>query len=242
MPAAGTATMNLWQKLAEVSGKLGAIAKDGEAPAVMGGFKFISHGAVMGHLRQQLAERQVAILESLDIVSDESVTMVTAKGERSARRIVVKLLVEFVNGENPEERHQVTWFGEGLDTTDKALQKAATSAQKYVLMKTFLVSDKDDPDGAEPAGEMTGNGSHARPAAPPGPATITVPTGEEVADLIRLAGILPRPIDVNWVDEQLTKYPASAVRKTLLVAHERQCGATCEHVTGQAPLPVGATA
>lgn len=237
MPATITSSpRNLWQKLAEVSGKLGAIAKDGEAPAAMGGFKFISHGAVMGHLRQQLAERHVAVLESLELISDESVTMHTKNGERQGRRVVVKLTCEFVNGENPEERHSVSWFGEGLDLTDKALQKAATSAQKYVLMKTFLVSDKDDPDGAEAPGEMTGSG-HARAAAPP-PARSApeVPTGEEVAALIRLAGVLPRPIDVNWIDEQLAKYSYDQVRRALLVAHDKQCGAGCAHVTEQTSL------
>ena len=41
------------------------------------------------------------------------------------------------------------WTGESLDTQDKGITKAATSAEKYFLMKTFVISTgdaKDDPD------------------------------------------------------------------------------------------------
>ena len=38
-------------------------------------------------------------------------------------------------------------FGQGRDTSDKAAQKAATSAFKYLLMPALMISDsKDDPD------------------------------------------------------------------------------------------------
>lgn len=37
-------------------------------------------------------------------------------------------------------------IGEGMDTGDKAIYKAITGAQKYVLMKTFLIPTGDDPE------------------------------------------------------------------------------------------------
>lgn len=161
-----TETRNLYQKLAAISGELGAITKDSQAPQEMGGFRFMSHAALMGHLREKLAEQQVAILESLELVSDDVVTMKTQQGERTNRRIVVKLTAEFVNAEKPDDRHSVTWFGEGIDRSDKALQKAGTSAEKYMLSKTFKVSDKDDPD-SDSSGEITT--PRERPKAKPVP-------------------------------------------------------------------------
>src|SRR5262245_57857627 len=104
----GQGTMSgetLYSKLARISGELGAIQKDGRAPESMGGFSCISHGAVMAHLRGELSKAQVAVLESLDVISDEPFVMHTHKGDKDARRIVVKLTVTFVNGESPEERH-----------------------------------------------------------------------------------------------------------------------------------------
>lgn len=155
----GTANrpLNLYQKLAAISGELGAISKDARAPEVMGGYAFTSHAALMGHLRQRLADRNVLVFESLFVVADEAVTIVTRSGERPARRVRVRLVVDFVDGDDPEQRQSVEWPGEALDTGDKATQKAGTSAEKYLLMKTFKVSDRDDPDAAD-TGELSGQG------------------------------------------------------------------------------------
>lgn len=50
------------------------------------------------------------------------------------------------------ETHECRWFGEAQNTNskggidDKALAKAATTAQKYFLMRTFNISTEDDED------------------------------------------------------------------------------------------------
>jgi hypothetical protein len=44
----------------------------------------------------------------------------------------------------------VEWAGSGSDKGDKGLYKAMTGAEKYVLLKTFLVPTGDDPEAEEP--------------------------------------------------------------------------------------------
>ena len=46
-----------------------------------------------------------------------------------------------------------TYWGEGQDKGDKGLYKAYTGAEKYFLMKTFLIATGDDPEGDTTADE-----------------------------------------------------------------------------------------
>jgi hypothetical protein len=70
-----------------------------------------------------------------------------------------------------------------------------------------------------------------------------VPTGDDLAELYGLAGALPRsPKEAAWVDEQLGQYSYRAVRAAIRRKHASECGENCDHVTGQAALPVGGAA
>lgn len=231
-PTTATAPRNLFQKLAVISGELGAITKDSQAPQAMGGFKFMSHGALMGHLREKLAQHQVVILENLDLVSDEVVMMKTSEGERANRRIVVRLTAEFVNGESPDERYTASWYGEGLDTRDKALQKAGTSAEKYLLSKTFKVSDKDDPD-AEAADEVAASSVRSAPpptgargsgtpppSAPPMPAL----TLDQRGELAALNEALPEDLRLTDAQKRELAREGFEAMKEALLARQQEAG------------------
>lgn len=58
----------------------------------------------------------------------------------------VKTIYRFVNIEKPEEFIDITTYGDGIDTGDKAPGKATTYADKYALMKAYKISTGDDPD------------------------------------------------------------------------------------------------
>jgi|SRR5215470_5374698 len=59
--------------------------------------------------------------------------------------VTVKIQITFVDAESGEQ-FTVEFYGDGTDPGDKAIYKALTGAQKYALMKTFLVSTGDDPE------------------------------------------------------------------------------------------------
>lgn len=64
------------------------------------------------------------------------------------------------------------WTGEALDYGDKATNKAATSAQKYYLMRQFNISEKgEDPDADSPdKGTVNGPKPQVTPKPAPKPA------------------------------------------------------------------------
>lgn len=44
----------------------------------------------------------------------------------------------------------VKFFGQGIDSGDKGIYKATTGANKYFLMKTFMIPTGDDPEDEKP--------------------------------------------------------------------------------------------
>lgn len=58
----------------------------------------------------------------------------------------LKTVYRFINMDNPSEFIDITTYGDGLDTGDKAPGKAMTYADKYALMKAYKLSTGDDPD------------------------------------------------------------------------------------------------
>lgn len=58
----------------------------------------------------------------------------------------IETTYRFVNIDNPSEFIEITVYGDGLDTGDKAPGKAMTYADKYALMKAYKLSTGDDPD------------------------------------------------------------------------------------------------
>ena len=58
----------------------------------------------------------------------------------------VETTYRFVNIDNVSEYIDITAYGDGIDTGDKAPGKATTYADKYALMKAYKISTGDDPD------------------------------------------------------------------------------------------------
>jgi len=74
------------------------------------------------------------------------------RGNKESFLITVKLQVTFVDADSGECFTSI-FYGDGSDPDDKGVYKAITGAQKYALMKTFMVETGDDPerDDAAPA-------------------------------------------------------------------------------------------
>lgn len=64
---------------------------------------------------------------------------------QEGKKTVVKFEFTFSDTETGEQK-VCLWQGEALDTQDKGISKATTSAVKYFLLKTFLISTGDEPD------------------------------------------------------------------------------------------------
>jgi len=134
---------NLYQRINAVRRALGGtISKNGQAPQVMGGFTFVTWDDVGARVGTLLAENGIVTLPSMtacEVVQAGS----TATG-KPIYRATVTLVYEFVNADEPSERTTMTWVGSGDDSGDKAIQKAATSGSKYLLLKLFMLGGADD--------------------------------------------------------------------------------------------------
>ena len=142
-PAIGTDArgLNLYQKLAKILGEVGPVAKEGRNQEQ--GYAFIEQGQILAEIKNKLSRYGVVIVPELQDVKEERYK--NARGN-TVTRVVVDIVFDMINADNPDDHRPVKWRGESIDSSDKATQKAVTSATKYFLAKQFMISDKEDAD------------------------------------------------------------------------------------------------
>lgn len=123
---------NLFQRILGVMSDLSHISK-GDLK-VNGQYTFVSHDAVAAKVHPMLVKHGICVVPTvLDYTQD-------------ANRTSVKLSVNFINADDPQEVFNVQYFGYGIDNGDKGPGKAISYAFKYALLKTFCLETGDDPD------------------------------------------------------------------------------------------------
>lgn len=135
-------TENLHAKLARVMGEMSNIPKRGTNTHF--NYKFATAEDVAEAVRDRLAKEGIAFYAS--IVGKQLMTIERiAKGGEIVRsqRWVVDFQFTFASG---NEREVCTWTAEADAADDKGINKCATAAEKYFLLKTFIVSTGDEPD------------------------------------------------------------------------------------------------
>lgn len=75
------------------------------------------------------------------------------KTESNQLMMRIETIYRFVNVDNPNEFIDITTYGDGVDSQDKAPGKAMTYADKYALLKAYKIETGDDPD-KEASGEL----------------------------------------------------------------------------------------
>lgn len=201
--------LNLYQKLAAITGDVGAIAKDGNNSQQ--NFKFIEYAAVAGRLRELFAKYGVVIVPRM---------VQQSKQLRSVNGKAVSVLIDFtytvVNADSPDDKFTVTWTGEAIDYGDKATNKAATSALKYYLMRQLNISEKgDDPDAESP--------QVVAPAAPrrqPAPKKSSTPDDAAAAKVVFPQG----EVAYAKKTEKPTRLPASDDQLSAIAAQFAKMG------------------
>ena len=106
-------------------------------------YSYATESDVAEKVREVLADQQVIMLP--DVVEHSTREHVNRKGN-TEYIATVKVKFTFIDGETGEEL-SIHSAGEGQDAGDKAVYKAITGAQKYALMKAFMIPTGDDPEG-----------------------------------------------------------------------------------------------
>jgi len=131
----------LVSKLAEVMKRVRYIQKTGVNDFHR--YKYATEADVNEHVREVLAELNVVMIPN--VVSHSVREHINAKG-KTEYIVTVGVDFTFFDGETGETITFRT-YGEGQDAGDKGTYKAVTGAQKYALMKAFMIPTGDDPEG-----------------------------------------------------------------------------------------------
>jgi hypothetical protein len=129
----------LIKKLAEIMKEVKYIQKTGKNK--FHGYTYCKESDVSEKIREELAKRSVMMVPS--VISHEHREHINARGKTE---YIARVLMSFtfMDGDTGEEiSFQIS--GEGQDSGDKAVYKAMTGAEKYALMKCFLIPTGDDP-------------------------------------------------------------------------------------------------
>lgn len=151
---------SLYHKLVEVMKRSKRIPKNGFN--AFHKYAYATEADVAEHIREILAEVGIAHTFTTTAVERDEI-----EGKDGKINFLTRVWCEFTlydmdTGDSVVSRVS----GEALDSGDKGLYKAITGANKYFLMKTFLIPTGDDPEtvgaGDGGAGRSTGR-THSRP-------------------------------------------------------------------------------
>ena len=129
-------TRNIYQRILDVMCDVKYVQKDGRMHKDAGGYKFVSHDAVMAAVRPALVKHGIVVISTV------------ADIQQDGNRTMVKMLVRFVCADDPTRSYvEVLYPGYGIDKQDKGPGKAISYAVKYALLKTLCLETGEDADG-----------------------------------------------------------------------------------------------
>lgn len=153
----------LVKKLAKVMQEVKYIQKKGYNK--FHNYKYATEADVAEKVREVLAEQNVVMIANT--TSHSVREHINQKGNREYI-VTVNVEFRFIDGDSGET---ITFnmAGEGQDAGDKGTYKAITGAQKYALMKTFMIPTGDDPEqdeGVDERNAQSGSGKKEVQATP----------------------------------------------------------------------------
>lgn len=157
--------MNLFQKMSAITKEIATVGKNLEVELPNNkGYKAVSEVDVLKAVKP--AEEKYGVYSypaKREIVESGEIVNQTKYGERKSLFVRVETVYRFVNVDEPSEYIEVTTYGDGVDSQDKAPGKAMTYADKYALLKAYKIQTGDDPD-AEGSGDLVSRDKAVTPA------------------------------------------------------------------------------
>lgn len=108
-------------------------------------YRYATEADVNEKVREELAKQNVVMLPSM---LAHSMREHTNRSGAIEYITMVDMEFRFIDGDTGEEL-VIRMSGEGQDAGDKGIYKAISGAQKYALMKAFMIPTGDDPEGDE---------------------------------------------------------------------------------------------
>jgi hypothetical protein len=137
--------MGIVTKLSSIMGELGSVEKKGFNKAQ--NYRFVRESDIVAALVPLLAKHHLILHTT--VVGHEREALYTTQSGMTMWITTVKVDGTWIDGDTGETLPIATFIGTGADTGDKGVYKAMTGAEKYMLMKSFLISTGDDPEADE---------------------------------------------------------------------------------------------
>lgn len=159
--------MNIYEKMMRITADISTVAKNLNVDTGKGkGYKAVSEADVLAAVKPIEAKYGVYSYPfSRSVVDSGEMITQTNYGERKQLYLRIETVYRFVNIEKPDEFIDITTYGDGVDTQDKAPGKAMTYADKYGLLKAYKIQTGDDPD-KDASADLVSVGKKTRPAEP----------------------------------------------------------------------------
>lgn len=138
---------NIYQRMSRISYELQTVAKNLEINLFgRGKYRAVSEADVLRAVKP--LEKKYRIFSypfKRTALKQENIALSDKKTNVLFR---VETVYRFVNIDRPDEFVDITSYGDGMDSGDKAPGKAMTYCDKYALLKAYKIVTGDDPDQA----------------------------------------------------------------------------------------------
>ena len=143
--------MNIYEKMLAITDELNAVAKNLTVGEGRNSYKAVGEADVLAAVKPLEAKHKVYSYPFSRKIVDTSVMTTTSTyngNTKETNKLFLRLetVYRFVNIEKPEEYIDITTYGDGVDSQDKATGKAMTYADKYALLKAYKIITGEDPD------------------------------------------------------------------------------------------------
>lgn len=142
--------MNIYQKMSAITKEISTVAKNLQVGEGKNQYKAVGEADVLAAVKPIEAKHGVYSYPfNREIVESGEMVSTTKYGDRKSLYLRVKTVYRFVNVDEPSEYIDITTYGDGVDSQDKAPGKAMTYGDKYALLKAYKIQTGDDPDQNE---------------------------------------------------------------------------------------------
>ena len=143
--------MNIYEKLLGITSEIKNVNKNLDVGVGKNSYKAVGEADVLFAVKQLEQKYKVysypchrEVIDRAILETEKEYNGNVTKGNQIFLRI--ETIYRFVNIEKPDEYIEITTYGDGIDTQDKAVGKAMTYADKYALLKAYKIITGDDPD------------------------------------------------------------------------------------------------
>jgi hypothetical protein len=200
--AATTAKKNVFQLISQVQGELAKEGVDKGGDNKAQGYKYRRIEDVYNAISEKMAKAGLVCVPQ--VTGRDEKTFKTSRGN-TMMHVVLQVQFVFHSMHDPESSVIAAAIGEGMDTGDKATNKAMSAAHKYALLTTFTiptegVMDSEDGNQHTLGDDPVPTTPEPTPPAPPpqAPDNISKQDALNVAMLAKKAGVEEAPF-FKWL-------------------------------------------